>query len=799
MRSLLHAPRTRKRRIAAATLGALALIASLLVATPAQALNDTGTGGVFVPSTGRILDTAKGTGGYSTPMEAGTYRTIKVAGLAGLPDDGSVGAVSLNATVGASSGYGTLFGRPDADSGRTTMLIYNGVSGEYTSNTATLAVGSDGTIQVMTETNARLILDVQGYYTAHTDGTAAGGFVPVAKRIVDTRSGTGAVKAAIAPGKSIDVQVTGANGVPAGASAAVVNLIAVNGTDADGYLTPYATGATKPANSLHYAPSENTSIQAQVPLSSSGKMTIANSSTTANLIVDLQGYFTAAGKSGAVFTPSYGRAYDSRATGNTALGEQETRSIQIAGTAGVPVMGSGVTAVVLTLIVAHGGGDGYADVYADGKTDPGTTAINFNTGEIQTNTITVPLGANGKISLRNAAKATNYVVDVQGWYTNPQASTISCPAPYAANSYGDAFPDGDITCTVTSPPAASSSDATSVLVDGVSQTVYQDGTSATSTDVTVPGIAGEHTIEATSAADQGNVDNVYNFTIGDWTQGGITVSPSDQETTPLDPTFSTGSGADSSLPSDAAVVYSVWNTADTTQQPIATSPETNDDWQAPTGTFTDGQTYWVAPTITGATGWDGSEATLSLPATSFTVSSTTAEPDQTVDSTDSSGPAPVHVLDSGAYDYNVTTQKVISKKHVSSSYTLAAKKGVIGACHAYNTKTPCSVSANRTVTSTVNTSAGYSKGGVSASIGFSDGVSTTVTVGCGSREISAGQTLYGLAVGDYWTYKIQTTTQDRFHYHPASVRTSSTLWAFNPHKSAISCAVYKGFPFGSGS
>ncbi|MEG8034418.1 hypothetical protein QP157_03500 [Sphingomonas sp. LR61] len=159
----------------------------------------------------------------------GKYRTIKVAGLAGVPDDGSVGAVSLNATVGTAPGYGTLFGRPDADTSRTSMLIYNGNTGEYVSNTATVAVGADGTIQIMAETSARVILDVQGYYTANTDGTAAGGFVPVAgKRFVDTRSGLGAPKATIAPGKSVDVQVTGANGVPAGASGAVVNLIAIN-------------------------------------------------------------------------------------------------------------------------------------------------------------------------------------------------------------------------------------------------------------------------------------------------------------------------------------------------------------------------------------------------------------------------------------------------------------------------------------------------------------------------------------------------------------------------------------------
>gem|GEM_PF-1095341 len=466
MRSLLHAPRTRKRSIAAATLGALALIGSLLVVTPAQALNDTGTGGVFVPSTGRILDTAKGTGGFSTPMEAGKYRTIKVAGLAGLPDDGSVGAVSLNATVGASTGYGTLFGRPDADTGRATMMIYNGVSGEYTSNTATVAVGMDGTIQVMTETASRLILDVQGYYTANTDGTAAGGFVPVAKRIVDTRSGVGAAKAALAPGKSVDVQITGSNGIPAGASGVVVNLIAINGTEADGYLTPYATGGTKPANSLHYAPSESTSIQAQVPLSADGKITIANSSTTANLLVDLQGYFTAAGKGGAVFTPAYGRAYDSRATGNTALAENETRSIQIAGTAGVPVMGSGVTAVVLTLIVAHGGSNGYADAWADGTTKPNTSAINFTTNEIQTNTITVPLGANGKIALRNAAKATNYVVDVQGWYYNPQAPKVTCDAPAKPGAWVTASPEQSVKCSAIFPPAPATDVVGDIVIDG---------------------------------------------------------------------------------------------------------------------------------------------------------------------------------------------------------------------------------------------------------------------------------------------------------------------------------------------
>ncbi|WFR67920.1 hypothetical protein P9139_05950 [Curtobacterium flaccumfaciens] len=106
MRSLLHSPRSRSRSIAAATLGALALIGSLLVATPAQALNDTGTGGVFMPASGRILDTKNNIGGYSTPMPAKAWRTVQVTGKAGLPDDGTVGAVSVVATAADIPGQG---------------------------------------------------------------------------------------------------------------------------------------------------------------------------------------------------------------------------------------------------------------------------------------------------------------------------------------------------------------------------------------------------------------------------------------------------------------------------------------------------------------------------------------------------------------------------------------------------------------------------------------------------------------------------------------------------------------------
>ena len=619
MRSLLHAPRSRGRSIAAATLGALALVGSLLVATPAQAINDTGTGGVFVPATGRVLDTKNGIGGYSTPMEPSKYRTIKIAGLAGIPDDGSVGAVSLNATVGGSADNGTLFGRPNADTSRTMMLVYNDNAGEYVSNSAIVAVNSDGTIQVATETASRLILDVQGYYTSNEDGTAAGGFVPVAgKRIVDTRSGLGAPKAILTPGSSIDVQVAGANGVPANASAAVINLLPISTTTSDGYLTAYPTGGVIPKNALHYTPMANTSIQAQVQLSSSGKMTIANPSGTANLAVDLQGYFTAADTAGSSFTPGIGRVYNSTASGETALAANETRSIQITGKAGLPVMGSGIKAVVLTLTAYHGGSDGRATVWADGASKPDTTSINFRADEIRTNTITVPLGDNGKISLNNAASPTNYLIDVQGWYSDPSVAAITCPA-YTDGSWTDVTP-ANVTCTVVAPPATGTGEYVEISTPAGIQDVALSASSSTRTGVTFTPNAGENDIYATLVDQAGNVvnENSYSLGFGDWSKTPLAMTPAPNATSTLPLSLLAIPGDEGTFFDDAAVVYTVSSNADMSS-PIWTSEQSATGATIPDGVLVDGGVYYWTAAVHGATDWFGTQASVVTDAQRVTI------------------------------------------------------------------------------------------------------------------------------------------------------------------------------------
>ncbi|MFJ7289763.1 hypothetical protein ACIQUC_15740 [Curtobacterium sp. NPDC098951] len=632
MHTLLHVPRSRRRSIAAATLGALALIGSLLVATPAHALNDTGTGGVFVPTTGRIMDTKNNIGGYSTPMPAKTWRTVQVTGLAGVPDDGTVGAVSVVATVADISATGQLFGRPDADTKYTLMGIYGGEQQQNTSFSSVLAVGADGTIQVYAETSARLILDVQGYYTANTDGTAPGGFVPLnGKRVADTRSGTGLPQAQLTTGKSAVLQVTGTAGVPAGASAVIVNLVAMNATSNVGFLTPYPTGAARPANSFNYAGGTTTTMQAQVQLSADGKITIYNANSTMDLAIDIQGYFTATGSSGAMFTPGSGRIFDTRAAGSTILAGNETRAIAVAGQQGVPVMGSGINSVVLTLTAKAANGSGWGRVWANGTSEPDTASLRYDNGTIRSNTITVPVGANGKVSLHNLGTgATDFIIDVQGWYTNPVAPVVTCP--YAEGSTTPALPSAAFDCNVVLPPASGLADSAEIFADGVSQWSGQLSDADFQTIAAhLSTQGGPRSVTATTRTADGSPVSTdeFDFTVGgNWDQESLTEFPGNGANASITTNLG-GRIVNDEWPQGTQFKYTLSTNADPAVDSLVATDWLPGDYTVPTGILTAGTTYFWRVSVTGTPSGSSSITTRDLPVQAFTASNDAIAPECT--------------------------------------------------------------------------------------------------------------------------------------------------------------------------
>lgn len=396
----------------------VALLGSLLVVVsqpaPAQAVV-TGTGGQYVPmpSNARVLGGA---------TEKGVFRTVKVAGVAGLPSSG-IGAVTMMVTIADPSGSGQLQMRADDDDTTTLMMIYNSGVGGNTSNTGLLAVADDGTIQVRTETaQSKVVIDITGYYTSTKNGVSAGGFVAMSpSRVLDSRGGIGAAQGQIPAGSQRTIQATGSNGIPAGAAAVAVNIIVINREAKAGYVRPTPTGETRSTGVLNYnsVEGQSTAMNAQVALNADGKFSIdtAEGGGKIDLVVDIQGYFLKSNPGGG-FTPLNGRLIDTRNGGSIASGASFT--VQVGGVQGAPTVEGGLSAAAVTFTAVNdSGADSYAKMWADGAAEPESSAISSDRTSKMTNTVVAPVGANGKIRIKNMGKgAMDYLVDLQGAYNS---------------------------------------------------------------------------------------------------------------------------------------------------------------------------------------------------------------------------------------------------------------------------------------------------------------------------------------------------------------------------------------------
>lgn len=138
---------------------------------------------------------------------------------------------------------------------------------------------------------------VQTDVTLAVDGalTPKGTFYPLApQRILDTRSGVGAPKGAVGPGKTVRLQTTGRGGVPAAGVSAVVLNVTVTGPTGNGILTVFPTGAARPNTSaVNYTRGWTGANSVTVGVGTGGRVDIYNAGATTQIIADIAGYFAA--------------------------------------------------------------------------------------------------------------------------------------------------------------------------------------------------------------------------------------------------------------------------------------------------------------------------------------------------------------------------------------------------------------------------------------------------------------------------------------------------------------------------
>jgi len=253
--------------------------------------------------------------------------------------------------------------------------------------------------------------------------TATGDFRPIGPtRVLDTRTGNGAPRAAVAAGASVKVQIEGAHAIPASGISAVVLNVTVTQPTAGGYITAYPDGATRPtASNLNFNPAQTVPNLVVVPVGADGKITLYNGSAgTVQLIGDIAGYYlsgtpTTAGAFGPV-GPT--RVLDTR-VGNgaprTAVAAGASLKVQIEGAHAIPA--SGISAVVLNVTVTQPTAGGYLTAYPDGATRPTASNLNFNPAQTVPNLVVVPVGADGKITLYNGSAGTVQLIgDIAGYY-----------------------------------------------------------------------------------------------------------------------------------------------------------------------------------------------------------------------------------------------------------------------------------------------------------------------------------------------------------------------------------------------
>jgi hypothetical protein len=352
----------------------------------------------------RLLDTRP------NALAAGAQRNLTVAGVAGVPANAT--AVALNvAAVNTNTGHLRVFptGEP-----LPTASVINFQTGKNTPNHVIVKVGAGGQVTFFAGNTTNIIVDINGYFTSTGTGAT---YVPVPTR---TRLQTITI-----PGvSSTNVVVLGAGGIGPDAITAAVDIGALNPTSA-GHLRVFPAGPVPTASTHNFVAGDSRMNLVLVNPGTGGAITIYNASPgSVTITVDTVGYFhPGPGLSLRPITPS--RPLDTRTGGAPPVAPAGFVEVQIRGFGTVPST-SNVQAVVVNIASVGPTAPGSVDVGPSGV-NPALPWFTHPANENVANLAIVPLGADGKIRLRNnSAGTTHLLVDITGYLIN--GSVAAAPA-----------------------------------------------------------------------------------------------------------------------------------------------------------------------------------------------------------------------------------------------------------------------------------------------------------------------------------------------------------------------------------
>lgn len=269
-----------------------------------------------------------------------------------------------------------------------------------------------------------------GPASADASTGSAGLFVPAVGRLLDTRNGTGGYSTPMPAGGVRTVTATGRAGIPvSGVSAVALTLTAIGASTVGSVSVAPGDVATPTGTALVFNPGDSISNTALVALHADGTLHVL-ADHAVNLIIDVQGYFTAgsAPAPGGFVAVDQARIADTRSGSGVPLAKVATGAsvtVQATGSAGVLADASVVYANITAL---NQKAIGYLRAYPADQPPPTTGALDFD-DSATAQSVAIPLSADGRFTvLVGAGGPVDLAIDIQGYFTPAAASGVFTPA-----------------------------------------------------------------------------------------------------------------------------------------------------------------------------------------------------------------------------------------------------------------------------------------------------------------------------------------------------------------------------------
>lgn len=367
----------------------------------------------------RLVDTRAGDGGI---IQGGTVRTFDLPQLAQSKDCGDVStaaAYSVNATLvpqnGQPVGYLTLWPAGEPQPLASTM---NSLDGRIKANAAILPAGVSGKVSVYVTNTADVVLDIDGYFAPSNQSTLAFHSVTPC-RVVDTRRSDfppGLGVPHLSGGVARDFPILNSSCIPSGVTPAAYsfNFTAVPYPDlgnALAYLEVWPTGQQPqhPVSTLNNLTGTYVANAAIVPAGVSEEITAYVSNDT-DLLIDVNGYFTAGGNGLSLYPTTLCRVLDTRDNHGQPFSGERTVNVMNSRCA-LPVTAQ---AYVFNATVVPSPSLSYLTLWPDTQNQPVVSTLNAADGWITSNMAIVPT-SNGSIDAY-AAGMTHLILDVSSYF-----------------------------------------------------------------------------------------------------------------------------------------------------------------------------------------------------------------------------------------------------------------------------------------------------------------------------------------------------------------------------------------------